>query len=55
MQTIFGIQIQKAAKLMAKAANMGSSEFMTLVVQAAAGTSRGKNVYAEAVRLQNTE
>lgn len=55
MQTIFGLQIQKAAKLMAKAANIGSSDFMTLVMRAARETSRGQNVYAEAVRLQNTE
>jgi hypothetical protein len=55
MQTILGLQIRKAAKLMAKAANMGSSEFITLVMQAAAATSRGQDAYAEAVRLQNTE
>ena len=55
MQTIFGLQIQKAAKLMAKAANMSSSDFTTLVMQSAAATSRGQNVYAEGIHLKNTE
>ena len=55
MQTIFVLQIQKAAKLMAKAANMSSSDFTTLVMQAVTATSRGQNVYAEGVRLQSSE
>jgi hypothetical protein len=55
MQTIFGIQIQKAMKLMAKAANMSFSGFMTLATCAAAATSRGQNAYAKAAGLQNTK
>ena len=55
MQAMFGIQVQKAAKLMAKAANMSFSDFTTLAMRAVAATSRGQHAYAEAMRLQNTK
>jgi len=55
MQTIFGMQIQKIMKAMAKAANINSSDFTTLAMRAAAATPRGQAAYAEGMRLQNTK
>ncbi|HEV2302613.1 MAG TPA: hypothetical protein VGR91_13680 [Stellaceae bacterium] len=52
MQTLFGLQFQKATEMMAKAANTSHSDFMTIAVRAAAATPRGQNVYAEAVHSQ---